>query len=153
MNRFLNALIVTLSLSILALAGCGGDGQEQAQSQDNVTAADVKEEAVQTMEKVQAYTQQEKEEYQRELDEKLTAMDQKIGELETKAESMEKDIRDQYEKMLLTLKQKQREAVEALEELKQESGEAWSGMKNKMDTMVHNLRIAVEQVEQTQAQP
>jgi uncharacterized lipoprotein NlpE involved in copper resistance len=152
MNHFLNALIVTLSLSILMLVGCG-EKQDASQSQKDVTAEDVKEEAVQAMEKVQAYTQQEKEEYQRELDEELIAMDQKIGELETKAESMEKDIEDQYEKMLLTLKQKQREAVEALEELKQESGEAWSGMKNKMDTMVHNLRIAVEQVEQTQAQP
>jgi len=146
MNRFLCALIVTLSFSILTLVGCG-EGKEQAQSQENVTAENVKEDAAETMETAQAYTQQQKEEYQRELDEQLNALDQKLDKLEAKAESMQEDAKVRYENMLVTLKQKQRDAVDALDELKRESGEAWSTMKEKMDAMMKNLKNAFDQTE------
>jgi vacuolar-type H+-ATPase subunit I/STV1 len=135
-----------VSVSTMAMAGCS-DGQEQAQSQDRVTAEDVREEAAETMEKAQAYTRQQKEDYLKKVDAQLAALDRKFVELEAKTESMQEDVRDQYEKMLVTLQQKQKETAETLEELKQASGEAWSTMKARMDALMKNLQIAFDQTE------
>ena len=147
MNRFLSTVcLIVCFLSMGVLAGCG-DGQEQAQSQGGVTAEDIKEEAAETIEKAQTYTRQQKEEYLENVDEQLAALDRKFVELEAKTESMQEDARDQYEKILVTLQQKQKETAVALEELKQESGEAWSTMKTKMDALMKNLQIAFDQAE------
>jgi hypothetical protein len=127
------------------LAGCG-DGQEQAQSQGGVTAEDVKEEAVETIETAQAYTRQQKEEYQTKIAEQLKALDSKMDGLEAEAETLQGDVRTQYERMLVTLKQKRREADEIYTELNQKTGEAWSAVKIRMDNMMRNLKAAFGQV-------
>jgi hypothetical protein len=127
------------------LAGCG-DGQEQTTSESRVTVEDVKEEAAETIDKAQAYTQQQKEEYQMKVAEQLKALDSKMDGLEAEAETLQGDVRTQYERMLVTLKQKRREADEIYTELNQETGEAWSAVKIRMDNMIRNLKAAFGQV-------
>lgn len=146
MKRFPSTTVIASCAAIMAIAGCG-DAQEQSKSQTGVTAENIKEEAVQTMEKAQAYTQQQKEEYLEKIDVQLAALDRKFTELEAETESMQEDARDQYEKMLVTLQQKRKEAANTLEELKKESGAAWSTMKAKMEVMMKNLQIAFDQTE------
>lgn len=145
MNRVLSALAAVLFLSSIVLSGCS-DGEDQAKSQGTVTAEDVKEEAVETMETAKAFTKQQKEAYQRKIDEELKTLDSEMDGLETKVDNLEENVRTQYEKMLTTLKQKRREADEIYKELEQETGEAWSAVKIRMDNMMRNLKAAFDQV-------
>jgi hypothetical protein len=66
--------------------------------------------------------------------------------LEAEAETLQGDVRTQYERMLVTLKQKRREADEIYTELNQKTGEAWSAVKIRMDNMMRNLKAAFGQV-------
>ena len=150
MNRIRISLLFAIIITILSLLGCD-NSQEQAKSKPDATAGDVKKEAAQTLTKAQNYTQQQRDKYQKMLDEKLKYYDQKLDEMKSdaksKTESMKEDAKIQYEKTIASLSEKKREAAVYLDKLRQESGDAWSDTKTKLDEVMDELKKAFDQNE------
>jgi hypothetical protein len=144
MNRIKSVLFVAIIAAAFSLTGCG-DQKEPSGSQTEVTSKDIKKDAAQTIETAKAYTQHQKEEYQRQLQNKLNIFDQKLDALKNKTESMQADAKIKYEETLAELQEKQKETVAAFEKLKNESGDAWSEIKNNLDQLVDDLQRAFDQ--------
>ncbi|MGA6927548.1 MAG: hypothetical protein WBY88_17805 [Desulfosarcina sp.] len=133
---------VSIGLSV----GCS-DEPERPASQTTVTSQEVKNEAAEAVDTTQAYTQQQMEEYQQQVEQQLNDFDRKLEDLEARTESMQADAKAQYEETIAALKQKLSEAADAFDELKQESSEAWSRTKVKIDEMIDDLQRRFDQAD------
>ena len=85
------------------------------------------------------------------LYEKLKDYDQKLDEMrsnaKSKTESMKEKAKIQYEKTIVARSEKKRVAAVYFDKLRQESGEAWSDPKAKLDEVMDELKKAFDQTE------
>jgi hypothetical protein len=140
------AIVLAVGISSFVVVGCS-DRPDPPKSQTPVTAGDVKKEAGQAVETARTYTQQQMEAYQAQIDQQLKAFDQQLSDLKAKAESMPEDARTKYYETISALQRKQMKATAALKGLKNETGEAWADMKERLDEMVNGLQASFDQAE------
>ncbi|MBN2515691.1 MAG: hypothetical protein JXC33_06620 [Deltaproteobacteria bacterium] len=135
--------IVVIVMVILGLVvACGDDKKETAESKDKVTAEDVKREAKEALKTTLAYTQQQKDEYQKRMDAKIKEYDQKIDELKKKAEVLKEEKEAELDKKIEELQEKRTSASKKLQDLKSASGKAWEDLKDGMDASMNELEHA-----------
>ncbi len=86
---------------------------------------------------------QKREEYIDMLAAQLKEWSAKIDELETKARSATADMRSEYEKQIVQLKEKRESAMERFLELKDASSEAWDTLKAGAESAWTEMKNAV----------
>jgi TolA-binding protein len=124
----------------VVLAGCGGE--EQA---TKVTPEDVKEEAKEALQTATAFTAEQKEAYQKQIESTLEEYNQRMDELKTKAGALKGEARAKVNEQMEMLRNKREAAVQNLEQLKAASGEAWGDLKTGMDQAMTELQQAYDQ--------
>ena len=119
--------IVCLFLGLLIMAGCGN--QEPTQEPKSKTSAqDVKEEFQEAAETAGQFTKGKMAEYQKTLDAKLQALNEKHEKLESRMKEAGKDAKERMNETLAELNSK-KEAVKAkLSNLGTSTGKAWEEM-------------------------
>jgi len=129
------------------LLACG-DGKETEKPEMKVTSQDVKKEAREAMETAKAYTLQQKEEYQEQIEARLQVLDREIQELQARTQSKAAELKEEskaeYNQTIEELRNKKQAAAEQLDKLKSASGKAWEDIKAGMDSAMDNLSQAFD---------
>ena len=90
--------------------------------------------------KRQKITWHSKEKYQKDAESTLNDINNKIKELQSKAEQAGADTKVKYQEIIEGLRKKQGEAQSKLNDLKSKSADAWEDVKSGMDVMLENLK-------------
>jgi len=135
-------LAIVSLIVVFALSSCK---QREEAGKGEVTMEDVKKETKEAAETAGQYAMQKKEEYQKALEDKLEAYDEKIDDLSAMAGKAIGDAKTEMEKSIDELKAKRDSAAEKLDELRGSSGEAWEDMKTGMDKAMDDIEKAYEE--------
>ena len=92
------------------------------------------------LETTKTYFRQEKERYQKEVEATLNELNDKIKDLQSKAEQAGTDTKAKYNEIIEGLREKQEEAQNKLNDLKSKSADAWEDIKSGMDAALENLK-------------
>src|SRR5574340_256580 len=118
--KFLIIVIVILSAGFLVSCKKREEVEKRV-----ITTPEVKEEIKETPEKVAGYTQQQKEDYERQTETKLREYDELIRELNTKSAGLNEETRVLYTQKRDEFMNKKNAAYEKLRELKVASPRPW----------------------------
>ena len=122
-------LAIMLLLALGALPGCGE--KEQTQSKPAaVSKEDVKKEAKEAYDATKAYTQEQMQDFRKQMEIKLNEYGEKIDQLQAKAEKLGEDGKAKAEQQLTALRQKRDEVSEKLKDLSSSAGTAWEQVKS-----------------------
>ncbi len=133
-----------LSLSLFLVA-CGKQNSPAPVSgEKQVTGEDVKQKMGEAVETAKDFTLQKRDEYQKQINQKLADLDVKIAELETKGADLKDDAKVKWNEKLEDLKMKRGKVAEKLEEFSKSSADAWEGLKKDMDSAWENLKQAYD---------
>jgi oligoendopeptidase F len=135
---------VVITTAVFFLVGCG-DQNNASGFQSQITSENVKKDAAKAIATAKAYTLNQREEYQKQIQEKLNSFDQKLEALKSEAGSVKDNAKAQYEDTIAELQKKINEASNAFKELKNKSGDAWSEIKVRMDQRIDDLQKAFDQ--------
>jgi DNA repair exonuclease SbcCD ATPase subunit len=131
-------------LSALLLIGCG-EREEKSRSGASVEAGDVKTEMREAAEAAAAYTQQQKEKYQKRIQEMLDDYDQKLDALSSRAEAAKEQAGEELQRRIAELRKKREEAARRLREVESATGKAWQDMKSGLDAAMEDLKKSFDQ--------
>lgn len=109
-----------------------------------VTAEDVKKEAEEAVGTAAQYTMQKKEEYRKEMEEKLAKLDSQIDELNADIRELGEKAKPEMQSAMQDLKEKREAANKKLAELKEASEAAWADIKRGLDASVQDLEAAYQ---------
>jgi len=147
MKQIVVLIIIAAVVGSAFLLACG-DGKESEKPEKEVTSQDVKKEAKEAMETAKAYTLQQKEEYQKQIEAKLQALDREINELQTMAQSkatgLKEESKAEFNQTIEELRNKKQAAAEQLDKLKSASGKAWEDIKAGVDSAMDDLSAAFD---------
>ena len=142
-------LIMLASFFSMALFFACGDQKDAEKSDTKVTYEDVKKESKEAMETAKEYTQEQKEEYLRQMRAKLDEFNKEIQELQTKAASkaigLKEASKEELSQSMKELAEKKKAAAEKIDELKNASGNAWEDIKTGADLAMDELNKSLEQ--------
>jgi TolA-binding protein len=120
MSRF--AWILMLA-GLFAAVGC--DQKHAVQTPGKVTSEDVRRDAGQAVDTAVEYSQQTKEDFQKELDTQLNELDVKIDKLREKGRDLKDEAKANWEQKMTALETKRDAARAKLDEVGRASAEAW----------------------------
>lgn len=92
-----------------------------------------------------ADTKQTREEYQKDMEARLSALGAELDKLKARANEVGAGAREQYEERMAALRSQMANAQEHLRELQQSSGEAWDSLKSGFEKAWNDLQQAVAQ--------
>jgi hypothetical protein len=145
MKRMVLFIALTAFFSLASLSACG-DQKKAEQSETKVTSADVKKEAKEVMETAKIYTQQQKEEYMKQIAIKIEEFDKERHALEAKAQRKANELKEgtevKFNQSMEDLTRKKQAAADELRKLKTASGKAWDDLKAGMDSAMDDLNQA-----------
>lgn len=84
-----------------------------------------------------------REAYREKIEAELQELDARIDLLKAKKNQMSADAKQEYAAFMEDLQQNQKEARDALQELKEAGAESWQDMRQRIDETVNNLSMAV----------
>jgi TolA-binding protein len=137
-EKMKRVLFLPTAILLLVLPTACGEKKESTGEQ-RATTADVKKEAKEAVGTAISYTQQQKEEYQKQLEAKIREYDRKLEDLKAKAEKMEKKTKAEAQRELEDLRQKGEAAKKKLEGMKSAGSKAWEDLKSGMDAAMEDL--------------
>ena len=140
MRRCKSLSILIFFFSISLVFACS----KKEESETRVTAKEVQKAAQEAAGKAITYTQQQKEEYQKQIEGKIKEYDRKLEELKGQAEKMKKEVKEEAKKEIAQLQEKQKTLSQNLEELKKATGQGWEDLKSGMDKAAEDLAKAYE---------
>ena len=147
MRRIALFMMLTAFFGLVFLVACG-DQKKAEKSETAVTSMDVKKEVKEAVETAKSYTQQQKEEYLRQIDAKIKEFDREMQELLAKAKSSASDLKEagkaKFNQSMEELHNKKQAAADKLNELNSASGEAWEDIKSGMDSAMDELSKAFD---------
>ena len=120
MSRFAWMLMLAV---LFAATGC--DQKPAVQTPGKVTSEDVRRDAGQAVKTAAEYSQQTKEEFQRDLDARLTELDAKIAKLREKGRDLKDNAKANWDRKMTELETKRDAARAKLDEVGHSSAEAW----------------------------
>jgi hypothetical protein len=133
-------LIFFLFLGLLAGAGC------EEKKQSGASLEDVKNKAAETAAAASAYTEQKKEEYQKQVEGKIKDVEKKMDEMEAKGKKMKGEALAEWNRQMDRLQEQKKAATTKLDELKKSSGQGWEDLKKGMDKAVADLEKSFHQI-------
>lgn len=110
--------------------------------QQPVTKQDVKNQAVETMEKAKVYAEQQRQEYTKQVQATLDDLSKKIDQLKEQAKIAKGEALTKIQGALADLKVKQDQAKQKMQELGSSTGAAWEQVKAGVDKAVTDLQKA-----------
>ena len=144
MKQFGMLTAVAFSLFLFSTACSRQDEPEEKRG--SATSENVEQQNGKTPQGKRAKTDQEKEEYQRQIETKLNELEKRIDELQVKAKEAGKEVKDEINKAVneAELEKKKEAAKKKLEELKSASADTWDKVKAELDDAVEELEKAYE---------
>lgn len=129
-----------LPLSLLLVA-CGNENAPApAPGEKLVTGEDVKKEVGEAVDTAKDFTMQKRDEYAKQINQKLKGLDVKIAELEAKGANLKDDAKKKWNEKLDDLKMKRGKVAEKVDQFSKSSADAWEGLKKDMDSAWENLK-------------
>ena len=119
----LRSLCVVILAGLVALTGCERNPADRAPGK--VTSEDVRRDVGQAVNTAVEFSQQSKEEFQKNLDARLTNMDAEIATLREKGRDLKDEAKVKWDQKLADLEAKRDVARAKLAEVGQSSAEAW----------------------------
>jgi len=124
MSRF---VCVLMSAGLLAAVGCGQTPLDRTPGK--VTSEDVRRDAGQAVKTAAEFSQQTKEEFQKNLDTRLKELDAEIAKLRVKGRDLKDKAKADWDQKLADLERKRDAARARLAEVGQSSAEAWKDVR------------------------
>ncbi|MDD3581370.1 MAG: hypothetical protein PHW74_10150 [Desulfobacca sp.] len=141
--RILTVWGMLLTFIICWSVGCG-DKPEPAQKEPSVTGQDVKEKAKSALDTAAAYLQQQKEQYQKQINDKLQDLDKNTADLKAKLETLTADAKAKFQEQLDNLQQQKQDIQKKLDELQTQGGQAWESAKPELESAMKELNQAYD---------
>jgi hypothetical protein len=113
-----------------SLAAIGCEQSYKDRTSDKVTTEDVRRENIQADKPAATHAELGKEEYQQQLDTRLTQMDAEIAKLREKHRDLKDEAKAQWERTLPELQAKRDSVRVKLAEVRESSADAWNDAKN-----------------------
>ena len=138
-------VIIIMTIVVLCsgfIIGC--ESKKADETKKDVTAEDVKKEAREAAKTTMAYSREKKDEYQKQLEEKLHKYNKDIEELKSKSKDLKKKAKADFERAIQELKEKKDTAGKKLEELKAAGDKAWEDAKKDTDRAMDELSEAID---------
>ena len=120
------------------LIACGQEPDKQ------VTAEQAKEEVEEAADAAVALTQQEMDSFVDMMESQLALFEERVEELEKKAEGLAGDAKQTMAERINTIKEKQQQARDELEQLKSASADAWDELKMGIQASFFELKQAAD---------
>ncbi|QDT40737.1 hypothetical protein Pan241w_07950 [Gimesia alba] len=133
-----------LSLSLLLVACENQNSPAPVSSEKKVTSEDVKKEIGEAVDTTKEFTKEKRDEYARQINQKLDDLNKKIAELEAKGDKLKEDAKTKWNERLKNLKQNRDQMSQQLEEFNKSSADAWDGLKRDLDIAWTNLKQAYD---------
>ena len=130
--------MLAVFVPLFFMTSCSKETPEKGEIQ--VSSEDVKRETGKALETTKTYFRQEKERYQKEVEATLSELNDKIKDLQSKAEQAGTDTKAKYNEIIEELRKKQEEAQSKLNDIKSKSVDAWKDNKSGMDAALENLK-------------
>ncbi|MCF6156192.1 MAG: hypothetical protein E3K36_13330 [Candidatus Brocadia sp.] len=130
--------VVAIFVPLFFITSCGKKAPEKVETQ--VSPEDVKRKTGEALETTKNYLAKQKEKYQNDAESTLNNLNDKIKDLQSKAEQAGADAKAKYNEIIEGLRKKQEEAQNKLNDLKSKSAETWEDAKSGMDAALENLK-------------
>jgi DNA polymerase III delta prime subunit len=153
MKRFGFTSIISLTVLCFFLAACSEQkppaekaSTEKAKVENLATTPeDIKKEASDLAKTTMAYTEEQKELYQKKIQEKMTEYSQKLVDLETKLVMLNEQAKAEMAEEMEDLKRKKGAMGEKIRELQTASGEAYEDLKEGLESAMVEMDEAYDQ--------
>lgn len=142
--RRLALVSVALFAGLWLFSACTEKKEAPGGGPDTVTSQDVKEETREAMETAAAYTQEQKEQFERQVQGKLDEFEDKLAELKAEAEKMNTEARAGLNQEIEELRAKREALQDDLRKLRSESGKAWSDVRSGTQSAMEELEKAFD---------
>ncbi len=109
-----------------------------------VTGTDVKKQAEETLDAARKYAVQQRDEYQRKMEQELKELGEKIATLKDRAQNATGESLRAIQEKMGVLRERQAAAEKRLGELRSSTYQAWSEMKDGVEKAVAELKKAYE---------
>ena len=149
MKNATSIIITIIFLYCCSFCGCG-EQKKSANKQPNVTTEDIKKEVQDVVETASTFTEQQKAEYQKQIELKLKEYDQKINTMITQIKDMKESANEELKEEIDTLSNKKEEVDKKIDAIKVASGAAWDELKVGIDNALDELEKALEQASVSQ---
>jgi predicted RNase H-like nuclease (RuvC/YqgF family) len=136
-------LSIIVAVSVAFILACG-KAEESPQPKKPVTEEKVMKEVKEAVRTALAYTEQQKEEYQKKINAQLDEMQKKMAALKAKAEQAKPEMQAKLKAQMDALRKEVDAAQKKIEELKAASGKAWEDMKAGLDKALEDLKKSDE---------
>ncbi len=137
---------VTIMLLVWALAfGLAGCGKEEPAKPKEVTKEQLQKQAGELLDTAKQFLQQQKDRFLQEANSRLQGLDQRIKELQEKAEQASPEVKDRLQGLISSLKEKQAALQKQLEESRGTAGQAWEELKSGLDQKLKEIDQEAEQ--------
>jgi hypothetical protein len=137
MKRSILVLLLTAGISLSLFPGCG------EKKETELTLKNVKKEAI---EPVKAYSQQQKEQYQEQIEAKIKGYDQNVDELKEKAKGVKGEAKAELNRQMDELRKKKEAASQKLKKMKTATGKAWEDLKSGAEAALEDLEKTFKQI-------
>jgi TolA-binding protein len=124
----LREICVLMLAGFIAVMGCQRNPTDRAPG--TVTSEDVRRDAGQAVDTAIEFSQQTKDEFQKNLADRLQEMDTEIAKLREKGRDLKDEAKTKWEQKLVDLETKRDAARAKLAEVGQSSAEAWKDVQN-----------------------
>ncbi len=88
----------------------------------------------------------EREDYKKDMQEKMKSLDRKIDEMKGKAVELKEETKKEFNKGMAELREKQRAAKKEWRKVKRTAGNKWEKVKSDMDAAIQDLEKAYDKV-------
>jgi membrane-bound lytic murein transglycosylase len=131
-------IIVALFLAATAL-GCGKK-EEAPQVKKPVTEKQVQQDTKQALETLKAYTEQQKEEYQKKVADQVAEIKKKVEEMKGQFDKAAPELKTRLEKEMAEANKDLGALQKNLAEMKTATGKAWEDMKSSVNQALQDLQ-------------
>ncbi|MCF6147807.1 MAG: hypothetical protein E3K37_04020 [Candidatus Kuenenia sp.] len=132
-----NGLVCVITFVLFLMVSCGNEKSEKTETE--ITAKNVQRKTQETLETTQAYLKQGQEKFAMDIEYKLNAIEEKIEQLEKRAENATAETKDKYNEIVEELHQRRDVARDKLDELKSAGIDVWEDLKFGMNVAYTDL--------------
>lgn len=123
--------------------GCG-EQKKSADTQSSVSAEDIKKEVKDVVETASAFTEQQKEEYQNQIEEKLKEYGEKIDDMIAQIDNIKKSASEELKREIAILRNKKEDVSKKIDAIKIANSIDWEELKVGIDNALADLEKALE---------
>jgi len=127
-------LVITAFLAMLAL-GCGKK-EEPPQVKQPVTEKQVQQQAKEALDTLKAYTEQQKEEYQKKVTDQVAELQKKMEEMKAQFDKAAPEMKARLDKEMAEAKGSLDTLQKNLGDMKSATGKAWEDMKGNVNQIL-----------------